>query len=78
MLIWTLAGTMMGVYNIALNVALALWIQPQIFTFIACICLFQEFRYQHKWSQLKTVTGFVISCLFFGGLEVGLVFAFKV
>lgn len=78
MLIWTSAGTFMGVYNIGLGVAIALWIQPQIFTFIACICLFQEFRYQHKWSQKKTCIGFGLSCLFFSGLEVGLVFAFKV
>ncbi|KAL0146327.1 hypothetical protein V8B55DRAFT_1409043 [Mucor lusitanicus] len=77
MLIWTSAGTFMGVYNIGLGVAIALWIQPQIFTFIACICLFQEFRYQHKWSQKKTCIGFGLSCLFFSGLEVGLVFAFK-
>ncbi|EPB86077.1 hypothetical protein HMPREF1544_07153 [Mucor circinelloides 1006PhL] len=77
MLIWTSAGVFMGVYNIGLGVAIALWIQPQIFTFIACICLFQEFRYQRKWSQCKTCIGFILSCLFFAGLEVGLVFAFK-
>lgn len=67
----------MGVYNIGLNVAIALWIQPQIFTFIACICLLQEFRYQHKWSKIKTSLGFVAACLFFGGIEVGFVYAFK-
>lgn len=78
MLIWTSAGVFMGVYNIGLGVAIALWIQPQIFTFIACICLFQEFRYQHKWPLKKTCIGFVSSCLFFSGLEIGLVFAFKV
>ncbi|CAO3635730.1 unnamed protein product [Mucor fragilis] len=77
MLIWTSAGVFMGVYNIGLGVAIALWIQPQIFTFIACICLFQEFRYQHKWPLKKTCIGFVSSCLFFSGLEIGLVFAFK-
>lgn len=78
MLIWTFAGTFMGVYNIGLNVALALWIQPQIFAFIACICLFQEFRYKHNWPRLKTIIRFILACIFFGGTEVGLVFAFKV
>ena len=78
MLIWTIAGTFMGVYNIGLGVAIPLWIQPQIFTFIACICLFQEFRYQHKWPQWKTFTWFVLSCIFFAGFEIALVFAFKV
>lgn len=78
MLIWTIAGTFMGVYNIGLGVAIPLWIQPQIFTFIACICLFQEFRYQHKLSQWKTFIGFVLSCMFFAGFEIALVFAFKV
>lgn len=68
----------MGVYNIGLDVAIGLWIQPQIFTFISCICVFQEFCYQHGWSKLKTLHGFVASCLFVGGLEVGLIFAFKV
>lgn len=68
----------MGVYNIGLGVAIGLWIQPQIFTFISCICVSQEFRYQHGWSRLKTFCGFVASCLFVGGLETGLVFAFKV
>lgn len=78
MLIWTFAGVFMGVYNIGLGVAIGLWIQPQIFTFISCICVSQEFRYQHGWSKLKTFCGFVASCLFVGGLETGLVFAFKV
>ncbi|KAI8637715.1 hypothetical protein BD408DRAFT_395237 [Parasitella parasitica] len=77
MLIWTFAGVFMGVYNIGLGVALGLWIQPQIFTFIACICVFQEFHYQHGWSKLKTACGFAASCLCVGGLETGFVFAFK-
>ncbi|KAG2212874.1 hypothetical protein INT46_009666 [Mucor plumbeus] len=77
MLIWTFAGVFMGVYNIGLGVAIGLWVQPQIFTFISCICVSQEFRYQHGWSKLKTFCGFVASCLFVGGLEAGLIFAFK-
>ncbi|KAI9362776.1 hypothetical protein BD770DRAFT_381761 [Pilaira anomala] len=77
MFIWSLAGLFMGVYNIGLNVAIALWIQPQIFTFIACICLLQEFRYQHHWSILKTTIGFILTCLILGGLEVGFLFAYK-
>ncbi|CAO3629981.1 unnamed protein product [Mucor fragilis] len=77
MLIWTFAGVFMGVYNIGLGVAIGLWIQPQIFTFISCICVSQEFRYQHGWSKLKTFCGFAASCVFVGGLEAGLIFAFK-
>ncbi|KAL9548276.1 hypothetical protein MBANPS3_005757 [Mucor bainieri] len=77
MLIWTFAGVFMGVYNIGLGVAIGLWIQPQIFTFISCICVSQEFRYQHGWSKLKTFCGFALSCVFVGGLEAGLIFAFK-
>lgn len=78
MFIWTFAGLFMGVYNIGLNVAIALWIQPQIFTFIACICVLQEFRYQHKWSKKKTTAGFITCCLVIGALEAGFIFAFKV
>lgn len=78
MSIWALAGTFMGVYNIALGVAIALWIQPQLFTFIACICVAQEFRYQHQWSKIKTLLGFIALCVFCAGLEVGLIYAFKV
>lgn len=78
MLIWTFAGVFIGVYNIGLGVAIGLWIQPQIFTFISCICVSQEFRYQHGWSKLKTFCGFAASCVFVGGLEAGLIFAFKV
>ncbi|KAL9559925.1 hypothetical protein PS6_000535 [Mucor atramentarius] len=77
MLIWTFAGVFIGVYNIGLGVAIGLWIQPQIFTFISCICVSQEFRYQHGWSKLKTFCGFAASCVFVGGLEAGLIFAFK-
>lgn len=78
MFIWTFAGLFMGVYNIGLNVALALWIQPQLFTFIALICLMQEFRYQHQWSKTKTAAGFVVCCLVIGALEAGFIFAFRV
>lgn len=78
MFIWCFAGMFIGVYNIGLNVAIALWIQPALFTFIANICLLQEFRYQKKWSKLKTTLGFVFTCCFFGALEVGLIFAFRV
>ncbi|CEP18702.1 hypothetical protein [Parasitella parasitica] len=77
MLIWTFAGVFMGVYNIGLGIAIGLWVQPQIFTFISCICVFQEFHYQHRWSKLKTLCGFVVSCLFVGGVETGFIFAFK-
>ncbi|KAI7888759.1 uncharacterized protein EV154DRAFT_302395 [Mucor mucedo] len=77
MFIWTFAGLFMGVYNIGLNVALALWIQPQLFTFIALICLMQEFRYQHEWSKTKTAAGFVVCCLVIGALEAGFIFAFQ-
>ncbi|CAO3608611.1 unnamed protein product [Mucor hiemalis] len=36
-----------------------------------------EFRYQHKWSKIKTSLGFAIACLFFAGIEVGFIYAFK-
>ncbi|KAI9274850.1 hypothetical protein EDC94DRAFT_509395 [Helicostylum pulchrum] len=77
MFIWSLAGLFMGVYNIGLNVAIALWIQPQVFTFIAVICLMQEFKYQYYWSNFKTTLGFVTVCLVLGALEVGFLFAYK-
>ncbi|KAI8981608.1 hypothetical protein BDF20DRAFT_862010 [Mycotypha africana] len=77
MLIWSIAGVFMGVYNIGLDVSIGLWIQPQIFTFISCICVFQELLYQHQLPQWTVYVGFVITCVLLAALEVGLVYAYK-
>ncbi|RCH78082.1 hypothetical protein CU098_004560 [Rhizopus stolonifer] len=77
MWIWTFAGIFLGCYNVGLKVTAALCVQPQIFAFISTICVFQEFRYQHKWSLIKTWVGFILACLLFGGFEAGMVFAFR-
>ncbi|KAI8370043.1 hypothetical protein EDC96DRAFT_502835 [Choanephora cucurbitarum] len=77
MCIWSFAGIFLGCYNFGIQVTIALCIQPQIFAFIATICVFQEFRYQHRWSRFNTLAGFVVACLVFAGIEVGLVFALE-
>jgi hypothetical protein len=78
MLIWCFGGIFMGLYNIGINVAIALWIQPQIFTFFAVMCFTQEFVYQHKWSKLKSTLFFSAVCVFFGALQYALYYAFLV
>ncbi|KAI8890980.1 hypothetical protein K501DRAFT_205515 [Backusella circina FSU 941] len=78
MFIWCFGGILMGLYNIGINVAIPLWIQPQIFTFLALVCLTQEFYYQHKWSKLRSSLFFAGVCIFFGALQYALYYAFLV
>ncbi|KAI9314813.1 PQ loop repeat-domain-containing protein [Dichotomocladium elegans] len=76
MLIWAMSGALLGNYNIGIQVAVPLIVQPQLFTFIAHICLVQELHYSHRWSLWKASLAFVLLCIFTAGLEIGLVFAF--
>ncbi|KAI9008744.1 PQ loop repeat-domain-containing protein, partial [Phycomyces nitens] len=77
MLIWAISGSLLGNYNVGLNVAIPLQVQPQLFTFIAFICLAQELHYSYKWSVLKSWVAFIVTILLAGGFEVGMVFAFR-
>lgn len=79
MLIWALSGVFLGNYNIGVNVAVPLIVQPQLFSFIAYICLAQELYYgSPQWSRWKAVAMFVFLCIFSGVLEVALLFAYWV
>lgn len=79
MLIWALSGVFLGNYNIGVNVAVALIVQPQLFSFIAYICLAQELYYgSPQWSRWKAVAMFVFLCIFSAGLEIALLFAYWV
>ncbi|KAI7878773.1 hypothetical protein K492DRAFT_196590 [Lichtheimia hyalospora FSU 10163] len=76
MLIWALSGVFLGNYNIGVQVAVPLIIQPQLFSFIAYICLGQELYYRYHWNQWRSTAAFVFLCLASGGLEIGLVFGY--
>lgn len=79
MLIWALSGVFLGNYNIGVNVAVPLIVQPQLFSFIAYICLAQELYYgSPQWSRWTAMAMFVFLCIFSGGLEVALLFAYWV
>ncbi|KAL1932230.1 hypothetical protein VTP01DRAFT_9286 [Rhizomucor pusillus] len=76
MLIWALSGAFLGNYNIGLGVAIPLWVQPQLFAFIAYVCLVQEVHYCKGWSTLKTWLALIALCICTGAFEVALLFAF--
>ncbi|KAI7878772.1 hypothetical protein K492DRAFT_208768 [Lichtheimia hyalospora FSU 10163] len=77
MLIWALSGVFLGNYNIGVNVAVPLIIQPQLFSFIAYICLAQELYYgSPQWSRWKAVAMFIFLCIISGGLEIALLFGY--
>lgn len=78
MLIWALSGAFLGNYNIGLGVAIPLWVQPQLFAFIAYVCLVQEVHYCKGWSTLKTWLALIALCICTGAFEVALLFAFWV
>jgi hypothetical protein len=78
MIIWALSGIFLGNYNIGANLAVPLWIQPQIFAVIAYICALQTMYYQRKWSGTLSLFVLFVLCVISGAIEYGLVTAFRV
>jgi hypothetical protein len=78
MIIWALSGIFLGNYNIGANLAIPLWIQPQIFTLIAYMCAIQTMYYVRKWSAMLSISVLFIICVISGAVEYGLVTAFQV
>ncbi|KAG2181703.1 hypothetical protein INT44_008518, partial [Umbelopsis vinacea] len=78
MIIWALSGIFLGNYNIGANLAVPLWIQPQIFAVIAYICALQTMYYQRKWSKARSLFVLFVICVISGAIEYGLVTAFRV
>lgn len=78
MLIWALSGVFLGNYNIGVQVAIPLIVQPQLFSFLAYVCLGQELYYRYHWNGWRSAAAFAFLCLASGGLEVGLVFGYWV
>lgn len=78
MIIWALSGIFLGNYNIGANLAVPLWIQPQIFTLIAYMCAIQSMYYVRKWSAVLSISVLCIICVISGAIEYGLVTAFQV
>jgi len=78
MIIWALSGIFLGNYNIGANLAVPLWIQPQIFALIAYICALQTMYYQRKWSGTLSLFILFVICVISGAVEYGLVTAFRV
>ncbi|KAJ5081833.1 hypothetical protein NUU61_010097 [Penicillium alfredii] len=77
MLLWAVAGVPLGVYNIVKELNVALRIQPQILTTLSLVTWAQCLYYGKKYSVLKCVAIVVPLLLFFGAIEVGLVFALR-
>ncbi|CAO3658333.1 unnamed protein product [Umbelopsis ramanniana] len=78
MIIWALSGIFLGNYNIGANLAVPLWIQPQIFALIAYMCALQTMYYQRKWSGTLSLCILFVICVISGAIEYGLVTAFRV
>ncbi|KAJ8659437.1 hypothetical protein O0I10_004802 [Lichtheimia ornata] len=76
MLIWALSGVFLGNYNIGVQVAVPLIVQPQLFSFFAYVCLAQELYYRYLWNRWRSTAAFIFLCLASSGLEIGLVFGY--
>jgi hypothetical protein len=78
MIIWALSGIFLGVYNIGADLAIPLWIQPQLFALIAFMCASQTMYYERHWSTLTSTTILTAVCIISAALEYGFVTAFLV
>lgn len=78
MIIWALSGIFLGNYNIGADLAVPLWIQPQIFAMIAYMCAAQTMYYERKWSVFLCTSILILVCVISGAIEYGLVTAFQV
>ncbi|CAO3582053.1 unnamed protein product [Absidia cylindrospora] len=77
MLIWIFSGCTLANYNISLGVAIPFIVQPHLFYFICAMCLAQELYYGHGWSKSKSWMLYIGTLVIMGGIEVGLIFAYK-
>ncbi|KAK3716499.1 hypothetical protein LTR37_006395 [Vermiconidia calcicola] len=78
MLFWAWAGIPLGVYNVVSGFNYALWVQPQILTYLSLVTWGQCYYYERGWSVRKVL--FLAPSLgsLMGGLEAGLIFALRV
>lgn len=76
MSIWAISGCTLGAYNIGLGVAIPLWVQPQLFTFIAYMCLVQEWYYTNGLSKFKSIMSFIAIVIASAAFEVGYLYGF--
>ena len=78
MFLWALCAPPYGVYAIVQDFNIPVQMQPQIFTFLTLIAWSQTLIYSHRWATWKaTAAGIGVGALL-GGIEVMLVFCFRV
>ena len=78
MILWAVCGPPFGVYVIVQNFNIPLQVQPQCFTLLSIVTWSQTLVYGKGWSAWRaTVAGIGLAALL-GGIEVLLVFLFRV
>ena len=78
MLLWAACGPPFGVYAIVQNFNIPVQVQPQVFTALSLVAWSQTLVYGKGWSAWKaTFAGAGLTALL-GGIEVLLVFLFRV
>ncbi|WPH00235.1 Hypothetical protein R9X50_00305800 [Acrodontium crateriforme] len=78
MMLWSMAGIPLGVYNIVSDFNIALQIQPQILTFLSLTTWIQCYYYESKWSIPKALTVVIPIACIMAGVEVALVYALRI
>ncbi|KAG8917486.1 hypothetical protein FRC01_002424 [Tulasnella sp. 417] len=77
MFLWAFSGLFLGVYVVVKNINIPLILQPQLFTALAALSWAQCLYYGAKKTKLFTVLSYLTFMSLFGGIQTGLVFAFK-
>jgi len=77
MVLWSLAGLPLGVYNICSNFNIALQVQPQILMFLSLITWSQCKYYGDQWRVLRIVLVLSALALLLGGVEAALIIGLR-
>lgn len=77
MFLWAFSGLFLGVYVVVQNINIPLIIQPQLFTALAALSWAQCLYYGGKKTKLFAALSYLTFMSLFGGIQAGLVFAFK-
>ncbi|KAG8899048.1 hypothetical protein FRC00_001987 [Tulasnella sp. 408] len=77
MFLWAFSGLFLGVYVVVKNINIPLILQPQLFTALAALSWAQCLYYGGKKTKLFAALSYLTFVSLFGGIQTGLVFAFK-
>jgi uncharacterized protein with PQ loop repeat len=76
--IWIASSVFVGVYCLLADLALPLFLQPELFSFFTLICIVQESYYDRKWPLIKALSFFILVVVMFGGLQAAFYYIFMV